>query len=75
MAWYKVVVHDERSTEAEPSVSLFGGGTLTCGFSDEGWTDSEGRITLEHSARSLDVYVDSRKLRRDVGPGVVVVTA
>lgn len=75
MAWYEVVV---QGADGRPRcgrrVSLFGGGALTSGFSHEGFTDDDGRISLEHSARSVDVYVDGKKLRRDVGPGVVVVT-
>lgn len=75
MAWYEVVVQSESGRPlASRRVALYGGGMLTGGFSDEGWTDGSGRVSLEHSARSVDVYVDGKKLRRDVGPGVVVVT-
>ena len=53
---------------------LFGGGGLSSGFSDEGWTDDDGRVVLEHSASWVKVYVNNRVERDGVGPGRVVVT-
>lgn len=75
MAYYEIVVqHSSGKPMKNQRVSVFGGGTLTSGFSEEGWTDDDGRVVLEHSASTVKVYVNNRVEREEVGPGRVLVT-
>ncbi len=75
VAYYEVIVqHSSGKPMRNQRVCLFGGGGLSSGFSDEGWTDDDGRVVLEHSASWVKVYVNNRVERDGVGPGRVVVT-
>lgn len=70
MPYYEIIVQNSQGTTlGNKKVSLGSGGS----FSDDEWTDNNGKAVIEHSARSVTVYVGGRNCG-DAYPGRTVVT-